>query len=306
MRKIATLFFGIFSIVQVQACDVCGCGGGNAGAGMGFMPTNDYHYIGFRSNYRRFYSQEHSIITGTTSSTEYFFLNELIGKYQLSKRWQLLGIVPYSFVSQVKQNSTTSQQGIGDVSVLGFYTPILKKDSSGLIRHQLNFGFGVKVPTGKYAQSVDLMSNIYPGTGAFDIQFAANYILQKKKHGFQFEAANTIRLENSYGFQYGNVTTVGANYFIALRRNDNLFRPFIGVQGNYFAKDVIDRVIVNESVNFGPIVTVRIGLNFSRLNWFASLSGQVPIYQNLGDGAVQQKEAVQFSLNYLIPKKSKK
>jgi hypothetical protein len=115
MQKIATLFFGIFSIVQVKACDVCGCGGGNAGAGMGFMPTNDYHYIGIRSNYRRFYSQEHSIINGPTSSTEYFFLTELIGKYQLSKRWQLIGIVPYSFVSQAKQNSTTSQQGIGDV-----------------------------------------------------------------------------------------------------------------------------------------------------------------------------------------------
>lgn len=306
MRKIIAFAIGIISFNNAQACDVCGCGGGNAGAGMGFMPTNDFHYIGIRSNYRHYYSREESIITGTTTSNEYFFLSELVAKYQLTKRWQLIGLLPYSNVNQHKNNVVSSQSGLGDISLLSYYTPILKKDSTGLIRHQLNLGIGLKMPSGKYAASAHEMSNIYPGTGAFDIQFSANYLVQKKKHGYQFEASNTIRLENKYGYQYGNATSVGANYFLSLRLNRNLFRPFIGFQSNYYAKDVIDRVIVGESVNYGTVLTGKIGLNYMRSTWFASISGQLPIYQNIGNGAVQQKETVQVSINYLIPKKQKK
>jgi hypothetical protein len=78
------------------------------------------------------------------------------------------------------------------------------------------------------------------------------------------------------------------------------------VQANQFSKDRIDGKIVSESVNHGFTLNGKIGLNYVQSNWFFSVSGQLPIIQSLGDGDVNQKEAVQVSINYLISKKSKK
>lgn len=304
MKNIILTSVGVFLIFQLFACDVCG--GVNTSGGMGFAPTNDFHFIGIRSNYRRFNSQGHSILTGKTNSTEYFFLTDIVGKFQLSKRWQLMGILPYSFVTQNENSSRTTQAGIGDISLLAFFSPIIQVDSTGKLKSQLNAGVGVKTPTGDYATDAHTMSNMYPGTGAYDLTISMNYLWQKEKFGFQFEASETYRFENNYGFQYGNILNLGLNYFRVLSKNSKLFRPFVGVQANQFSKDRINGKIVSESVNHGFTLNGKIGLNYVQSNWFFAVSGQLPIIQSLGDGDVNQKEAVQVSINYLISKKYKK
>jgi hypothetical protein len=304
MQKILALLCGVLAIVNVYACDVCG--GVSANSTIGFAPTNDFHYFGIRSNYRRFYSHSESMITGTMNSTEYFFQSDLVGKFQLSNRWQLIGFIPYSLVSQKENNVKTSKSGLGDISLMSFYSPLIAKDSSGFIRQQLNVGLGIKCPTGNYAESAHTMSNMYPGTGAFDITLGANYFTQNLKNGFQLEGSQTYRLENTYGYQYGSISTLSGNYFRVFKASRSVFRPFVGFQASYFGKDCIDRIIVTESVNHGLAVSGKIGVNYVKSNWFFSVSTQLPIYQNLGNGAVHQKESVQLSINYLISKKSKK
>jgi len=304
MQKSIALLYGVLAIVNVYACDVCG--GVSANSTIGFAPTNDFHYFGIRSNYRRFYSHSESMITGTMNSTEYFFQSDLVGKFQLSNRWQFIGIIPYSYVSQIENGTKSSKSGLGDLSLMSFYSPLIAKDSSGFIRQQLNVGLGLKCPTGNYAESAHTMSNMYPGTGAFDIILGANYFTQTRKNGFQLEGLQTFRLENKYGYQYGSISTLSGNYFRVIKASSSVFRPFVGFQASYFGKDCIDRIIVTESVNHGLAVSGKIGLNYVKSNWFFSVSTQLPIYQNLGNGAVQQKESVQLSINYLISKKSKK
>jgi hypothetical protein len=304
MQKSIALLCGVLAIVNVYACDVCG--GVSANSTIGFAPTNDFHYFGIRSNYRRFYSHSESMITGTMNSTEYFFQSDLVGKFQLSNRWQLIGIIPYSYVSQIENGTKSSKSGLGDISLMSFYSPLIAKDSAGFIRQQLNVGLGLKCPTGNYAESAHTMSNMYPGTGAFDIILGANYFTQTRKNGFQLEGLQTFRLENKYGYQYGSISTLSGNYFRVIKASRSVFRPFVGFQASYFGKDCIDRIIVTESVNHGLAVSGKIGLNYVKSNWFFSVSTQLPIYQNLGNGAVQQKESVQLSINYLISKQSKK
>jgi hypothetical protein len=304
MQKNLAFLCGVLAIVNSYACDVCG--GVSENSTIGFAPTNDFHYFGIRSNYRRFYSYSESMITGTMNSTDYFFQSDLMGKIQLSNRWQLIGIIPYSYVSQIENGIKTSKSGLGDVSLMSFYSPLIVKDSSGFIHQQLNVGLGLKCPTGNYAESAHAMSNMYPGTGAFDITLGANYFLQTRKNGIQLEGAQTFRLENKYGYQYGSISSFGGNYFRVFKASNSVFRPFIGIIATYFGKDCIDRIIATESVNNGLTVSGKFGLNYVKSNWFFSLSTQLPIYQNLGNGAVQQKESVQLSINYLISKKSKK
>ncbi len=304
MQKILALLCGVITCVHVYACDVCG--GVSANSTIGFAPTNDFHYFGIRSNYRRFHSQTESMITGTMNSDEYFFQSELMGKFQVSQRWQIIGVIPYSYVSQKENSVKTRKSGLGDLALLSFYSPFISKDSSGFIRQQLNIGFGIKFPTGSFAESAHTMSNMYPGTGAFDFTLSANYFKQTRKNGVQIEASHTVRLENKYAYQYGSISNLSGNFFHVFKAKASIFRPFVGIQGTYFGKDCIDRIIVSESVNHGLSVGGKIGLNYVKSNWFVSLSTQIPIYQNLGNGAVHQKEAVQLSINYLISKKSKK
>ena len=305
MLKYVALTIGVYLHFATVACDVCG---GVSASGMnGFTPTNDFHFIGIRSTYRRYCSHSESLLTGvSTNSTEYFLQSDLMGKFQLSNRWQIIGTLPYSYAIQIESGSKTIQSGIGDIGLQSFYTPIIQKDTNGIINQQLNIGFGIKSPTGNYAESAHTMSNMYPGTGAFNFTLSANYIFQSGKNGGQIEASNSYSLQNKYGYKYGNSSSIGGTIFRMFKFSKTTFRPFVGFQASLILKDRIHGYTTNESMNNGEIISGKIGLNIIRSNWFLSLYGQLPIYQNLGSGTVQQKELVSISLNYLISKKLKK
>ena len=305
MLKYVALTIGVYLHFATVACDVCG---GVSASGMnGFTPTNDFHFIGIRSTYRRYCSHSESLLTGvSTNSTEYFLQSDLMGKFQLSNRWQIIGTLPYSYAIQIESGSKTIQSGIGDIGLQSFYTPIIQKDTNGIINQQLNIGFGIKSPTGNYSESAHTMSNMYPGTGAFNFTLSANYIFQSGKNGGQIEASNSYSLQNKYGYKYGNSSSIGGTIFRMFKFSKTTFRPFVGFQASLILKDRIHGYTTNESMNNGEIISGKIGLNIIRANWFLSLYGQLPIYQNLGSGSVQQKELVSISLNYLISKKHKK
>ena len=305
MLKYFALTVGVYLHFISWACDVCG---GVSASGMnGFTPSNDFHFIGIRSTYRRYYSHSESLLTGvSTNSTEYFLQTELIGKFQLSNRWQLIGAIPYSFAFQNEGEIRTMNRGMADLGIQSFYTPLIQKDSNGIIHRQLNIGFGLKIPTGKYAESAHAMSNMYPGTGAFNFTLSANYIFQSGKNGGQIEASNSYSLQNKYGYQYGNSSSIGGTIFRMFKFSKTTFRPFVGFQASLILKDRIHGYTSSESMNNGEIISGKIGLTAIRSNWFLSLYGQLPIYQNLGNGSVQQKELVSISINYLISKKYKK
>lgn len=303
--KTIVLTVTVVLALQGAACDVCG--GANPSSSMGFMPGNAYHFIGLRSNYKRYCSQHISLVTGnSTFSTEYFSSMEITGKYQLSTRWQVVGTLPYSFAAQKQLGSITQQNGIGDASALVLYTPLLRLDSLGNISTQLNVGGGLKLPTGKYARDAHETSNMYPGSGAVAITIAANYLHQFKKQGIQLEASNTYRFENSAGYQFGNALAFSGNYFVKLTHRSSTWRPFVGIQINAFGKDRINGSINSESVNNGRYIGGKLGVNYIHSNWFVSLFGELPIYQNLGGNTVKQQEQVSLSIHYLIQKKTQK
>ena len=305
MLKYIALTIGVCLHFISVACDVCG--GVSASSMNGFTPTNDFHYIGLRSTYRRYCSHNESLLTGVaTNSTEYFLTAELLGKFQLSNRWQLSGSLPYSFAFQTESDLRTRKNGMGDFGIQSFYTPLIQQDTNGIIRRQLNIGFGIKTPTGKFAESAHAMSNMYPGTGAFNFMLSANYIFQSGKNGGQIEASNTYSLRNKYGYQYGNSSSIGGTIFRMFTSSKTIFRPFVGFQASLILKDRIHGYTTSDSMNNGEIISGKIGLNIIRTNWFLSLYGQLPIYQNLGNGTVQQKELLAISINYLISKKLKK
>ena len=77
MLKYVALTIGVYLHFTAAACDVCG---GVSTSGMnGFTPTNDFHFIGIRSTYRRYCSHSESLLTGvSTNSTEYFLQSDFL------------------------------------------------------------------------------------------------------------------------------------------------------------------------------------------------------------------------------------
>jgi hypothetical protein len=203
--------------------------------------------------------------------------------------------------------------GLGDLSLSMNYLPIVKTDSMGNMLHALSCGVVLKFPTGKHSTFAHEMSNQYPGTGAYDLGLLVNESLQLKKWNLMNEGNFIVRTAAKNGYQYGNVLSISSvisrRMKFKIRRIEKTesfsWKPFIGIQFQYMFPDLLDNVIHTDSQNNGTVLGLRMGATVQRKNWLFTANVQVPIYQALGIGAIQQKEQAQLSVLYLLNTKKK-
>ena len=281
------------------SCDICG-GVNNSGV-TGFMPSNLYHFIGIRGNFRHFESKIHSELYGSNLSNEYFYQTELFAKYQFSNRWQGLVTLPYVYNSRIINGNASSLQGMGDVSLIVMYAPLIETDSNGRVKKQLNLRFGAKVPTGMHAKNNESITNMYPGTGAFDIPIGLQYTQLFNRSGFYSEITFTYRCPNNFDYAYGAIGNLSGIYFLNLQHLRLMIKPFIGFSGTAIGKDALNGYIVS-SANSGWMIQSSFGMHLVRNKWLFSFHCQLPIAQNLGDKSVSQKENISLSITYLLNK----
>lgn len=312
MKQICIFIAGISFAYGSLACDVCG--GVNAGPNMGLLPAARYHFIGFRSGFRHYESTMENLFTGATSvSSERFLSTELIGRVQFHPRWNAGMLIPYQSNWQTGDSLKTRINGLGDLNVSLNYLPLLKMDSLGNMVHALSCGLALKFPTGKHAAFAHDMSNQYPGTGAYDLGFMITESLQLKKWSIMNEGNFVLRTAAKNGYQYGNVISISSvisrSMKFKIHRIEKIesfsWKPFIGLQFQYMFPDQLDHVIHTDSQNNGSVLGLRMGATVQRKNWLFTANVQVPIYQALGIGAIQQKEQAQLSVLYLMNTKKK-
>ncbi len=312
MKQICTFIAGISFAYGSLACDVCG--GVNANPNMGLLPAARYHFIGFRSGFRHYESTMENLFTGATSvSSERFLSTELIGRVQFHPKWNAGMLIPYQSNWQTGDTLKTRIHGFGDVNVSLNYLPLLNMDSMGNMVHALSCGLALKFPTGKYATFAHDMSNQYPGTGAYDLGLMVTESLQLKKWSIMNEGNFIIRTAAKNGYKYGNVLSISSvisrriKFKIHRIESPDSFswKPFIGLQFQYMFPDQLDHAIHTDSQNNGAVLGLRIGATVQRKNWLFTANVQVPMYQALGIGAIQQKEQAQLSVLYLMNTKKK-
>lgn len=304
MHWITAFAVGLIVSSYSYACDVCG---GIAPPGtIGFTPGNNYHFIGVRTNFRHYASQEVSQFDGSVrNSQEYFLQGELTARMALSTRFHIITSLPYSAARQTAQNGHSGMNGLGDFSLGGIFSPIQTLDPNGEQVHQMNVGGTIKFPTGKYALNAHSMSNLYPGTGSFDAQLLFSHLFNLKRIGWQSELSYSFRTENKYGYRYGNSFSGNFHQYINLSGEKLILRLFIGLGCSSFGKDRLNGSPVDESVNDGWQIGLRMGVNVVVSNWFLSGHAHIPVAQELGDGSVKQKESIQLSIIYLIQRKKR-
>jgi hypothetical protein len=292
------LFVGRFELL---ACDICGGVSGNASIGM--FASSNFHMLGLKTQNQSFASY----LNGIRHSREFIWRNEIIGRIQISKRFQLMAIIPYQFAWQQRDLGSDFRSGIGDPLIVGNTILIHKKDTTGLTKHFLSGAAGLKFPLGAFGSNESALMNLYPGTGGFDGMLMINYTKGwKKGWSIQNEASWSIKTANKFGYRYGDVVQFASNLVKNQKWNSMRFIPALGIVFNHFAPSRQNGIVLESSNNSGYVLSNKLSLNIMSYKWLISLGTQIPLIQNINKGITKQLFSAEISATYLLKFKKTK
>lgn len=288
----------LLSYVQLTACDLCGGVGSNAS--IGIFAANQFHLVGWRSQFRSF----DSYLYGIKHSSEVFWQNDLTIRTQVGRKVQVYGAIPFQVARQKTDFDATVIKGIGDPNVLLTYALIDRKDSLHVTNDFLNLGIGIKIPFGKSGTYPDELKNLYPGTGSWDGLFLANYTHRiGTRFSLQAEASHTLKGTDQSSFRYGNSSQISSSMIHNRKLNSARLISAIGIQQDWFSSSQFQgQTMVNQGNN-GFVGSVKASVNLLSYQWLISLQVQRAVFQSLNQGSIQQKIVFGLNLNYLIKKK---
>ena len=294
-----------FSLVYASACDICGCAASSFS--LGLLPNSQHHFIGLRSTFRLFESTPFHDEAVQRKSNELFSTTELFGRYKISKRFQLLGFVPYVYNTKNDSVEQVRVNGLGDVTVLGNFVFVHNTDSlSHKFKHSGTVGLGVKAPTGESFRLGFTEINMLPGTGSFDVIANLNYSLQYRSFGLQNETGFTYKTANRQAYRFGNALSISQVFFYRWNLSENLkLIPQLGINFMHNWKDRKNGQLSEDTFNGGNIVNGQFNLFVLYHNWGLSAQVYMPLAQELNSGYVKQKSMFRASINYFIKQKSK-
>ncbi len=255
MKKITLILFGLLCLNSLYAnkgrdsiymaytpyknieflddCDACGCAAGNGSSG--FESLLNPQFIGVKY-FAQHYKAKENLFTDKLTQDQYFNTIQLWGKIPVTKKLSIYASVPYHFHSKKTLQGDINISGIGDANVMGIYQILNSKDTY----HQLNGGFGVKIPLGKFDEKgiTGVNPSFQLGTGSWDYQMALSYKYQKPLFALLINTDYTIKTENKKHYQFGNQWNYAATGFYRLWRNENsIISGKLGMQGEVYAQN---------------------------------------------------------------------
>lgn len=300
MKIIISLMIVMMSLNGI-ACDVCG--GPSGLSSQGFLPNQQFHFVGIVSNFSQYQSQRNILLSDEKEhSDEIFFKSAIIGRWQATEKIAILGSIPFAYNQQSRGDQLLTETGIGDISVMINTVVLSKKDS---VKTQFfRVGAGLKGPTGRYSHVALETNNLFPGTGAFDILASTNYMYRRAKWGLIEENQARIPTSNSADYKYG--LTVNASlygfYSKSFQKAKELM-PFLGFGFQWKDVDRINKIPVAQQFNGGTIFTADAGVQIILPKWMIHLKHGHPIIQQLSNNEVEMKVGnLELGVRYLIKK----
>jgi len=291
----------------VNACDLCGCTTSSGNASFGNLGMSNF--VGIRYIYQSYRSQN-GIFINSPRSEEQFHTLQLWGWMPVHKSFYVSTIIPYQDLTRNFQNSREQISGLGDITVMGWYQLKIKKklkDASVFENvdqidsgHALNFGLGIKTPTGEFEER--LTDRINPGfqvgTGSWDVIGSILYTYTKDKIGFNTTASYYLKSENKNDYKFGNQFSFSSNAFYKVSTPKMDISPFVGVSGDFY--DSIEQYGETIADTDGYMYNASVGteVNLRKLQ----IGGQftIPVKQNLFGGNVDARNRVSIYVNYTL------
>jgi hypothetical protein len=291
----------LFNSIMAYSCDVCGGLSSNPNIGL-FSASTSFHQFGIRSNYRYF----KTYLFGLEHSKEQLVGGEFFGRLQLAQRFQLLATVPYQYAIQNRGIGQDIVRGIGDPGVLGNWIAIEKVDSNQVTKHFLSCGVGVSFPLGRNTIPENELKNLYPGSGAFNLLVASNYLHQfSSKFGIQSEASYSIKGIDRFGFRYGNSLLIQTQVVYRKNYRAKLFIATLGCQYEHQGPSDLNGESFVDNPNDAEVLSTKVSLNLMKSAWMWSIQFQRPVYQEINNGSVRQNFNTSVGLSYFLTKNKK-
>jgi hypothetical protein len=280
----------VLGTLQVQACDICGCGIGNYYYGV--MPQFQQNFIGLR--YRQMSYRSHLGLSEHLASREYFHTTELWLRYYPHPKVQVMTMLPWHFNRHEMQGKTTHISGLGDPLLMASYQLINTTTDTvpRKVRHSLLLGGGIKLGVGAYRFAEDeanqvANANFQLGSGSNDLLINMLYTLRKGKAGLTADLNYKYNTFNSMRYRFGNRISGGASVFYIKQLHWNFaLMPFAGIYGEYSLRDTRGRYTIDETG--GYLLTASVGLEAYAGKRFATgFTFQQPVKQRLAAGHVE-------------------
>ncbi|HYG16631.1 MAG TPA: hypothetical protein VEC12_12820 [Bacteroidia bacterium] len=303
MKKIITVVVFIAITITTHACDVCGCRAGNDG--LGILPRFNRHFVGVRYNYSPFRSQHLTLFENEVPihSEEKFHTYTVWGRYVPHQRVQVFAFLPYNSVIQHIEGKTNRIEGFGDAVLMANYVLFNTTDSmqKGRLKHALQAGGGVKLPTGASDIKQDgllINPNLQPGTGATDVLLNMLYTVRIKKFGINAEASYTLRTENANYYKFGNRFSGGLRGYY--RKTFGVTTLLPSVAATYDFADLDSDLGKKIDYTGTKMLSASGGLDVYYKSFAVSTGIKIPLAGTMGGSYITQKTSYSASIIYLF------
>ncbi|MNK48617.1 hypothetical protein D3C87_674520 [compost metagenome] len=275
-------------------CDACGCGAGNGSSG--FESLLNPQFIGIKY-FSQHYKAKENLFTNELTQDQYFNTIQIWGKIPITEKLSVYGSLPFQFHEKKTLQGDIRINGIGDASLMGIYQILNSKNTF----HQLNGGFGLKIPIGQFDEKG--ISGVNPsfqlGTGSWDYQLALNYKFQKNLFALLINTDYTIKTENKKHYQFGNQWNYAMTGFQRIWRNENsIISGKLGLQGEVYDWNKQFGEVMPRTA--GSALYGKIGFEASYKKWSIGSEIMLPAYTNLASGDIEAKSRFGLFVNFGI------
>lgn len=294
-------------------CDLCGCSTSSGSSGFGTL--DNLSFVGLRYIYQDYQSKD-GIFVNSPTSQERFNTYQVWGRVPVNDKLYFNAIVPYQDLYREFQDRTEHINGLGDITVIGWYQlKFYKKhkahevdfnhvegegEERKLSGHRLNLGIGVKLPTGEFENR--LTDRINPGfqvgTGSLDGVFSVMHSYSKNKLGINTSATYYLKTENKNEYRFGNQFSFSSNVYYNLPLEKSAFSPFLGISGDIYNSIKQFNEALPETD--GNIINGAFGTEFMIDKFILGANYTFPISQNLFGDNVTSKNRLMVYLNYVL------
>ncbi len=302
MRKMILTILLVGLVNYIYACDICGCSlNGNP---FGILPLNQRNFASMRYQYHSFHTEHATILneSGILNTDAYFSTFQFWGRYIPFDGLQIFASVPYNYYQKTDELSSSSLNGLGDISLIANVVVFNNaKDSDKKWNQVLQLGGGIKLPTGNsiISQTDQASSpNFKSGTGSFDVPINAIYTIRYDKLGFNTEINYQINTENKQNYKFGNSLKTSMNVFYLKKINLYSFLPNAGMSYEHSEVDTQNNYI--QSYTGGNSLFLSTGLDFYYRKFSIGINVQTPMVQNVGSNTFTSKVKLSSTIMYLF------
>lgn len=304
IKQIILIAALLFISLSSFACDICGSGGG--GSYMGLWPSFKKRFIGLR--FQQNGLRDHLGPGGSTTyltTTETYRVTELWGAINLGKQFRVAAFLPYNFIERKNQEGTTSRNGLGDASIVGYYRLLNDQRAAGarLLEQNLWIGAGIKLPTGQYNEEEKNIeqagqNTFQLGTGSTDFSAHLMYDIRLDRTGLNINSSYRVNNYNRYDYKYGNKFTLNSLlYYQAVKSDRFSLSPNAGILYETSSKDHNTRELeVFATGGYSLTGTAGIELAINRIGIGANY--QHPLSQQLGEEKVRARDRCMMYISY--------